>query len=49
MTHVVNSETGIPVARLMNLVDENGFLKVQARWRGLTHSEDTLEPLENLY
>lgn len=43
------SETGMPVLRLMKLVDNDDELKVQVRWKGLTESEDTLEPALKVY
>ncbi len=33
MSHVLASETGMPVARLMGLVEDEGVLKVRVRWR----------------
>lgn len=35
MSHVVSSETGMPVQRLMRLVEADTGLMVQVRWRGL--------------
>ena len=49
LSHVISSETGMPVARLMKLVDTPDGLKVQVRWKGLSISEDTLEPLKRIY
>ena len=49
MSHVLSSETGMPVARLMRLVDSPDGLLVQVRWRGLCDSEDTLEPIGRVY
>lgn len=49
MSHVVASETGMPVQRLMRLVDTDDGLMVQVRWRGLPDSEDTLEPASKVY
>lgn len=49
LSHVLSSETGMPVARLMQLVDSPDGLKVQVRWKGLPNSEDTMEPLERVY
>ena len=49
MSHVVTSETGMVVQRLMRLVEDDGKLKVLVRWRGLPESEDTLEPLRQVY
>lgn len=49
MWHVLSSETGIQVARLLNLVDQEGDLFVVVRWKGLSSSENTLEPLARVY
>lgn len=49
MSHVISSETGMPVARLLKLVKVNDDLKVQVRWKGLSPQGDTLEPLRNVY
>lgn len=49
MSHALTSETGMTIQRLLFLIDtENGFL-VQVRWCGLPESEDTHEPLEEIY
>ena len=45
MSHVLSSETGMPVARLLRLLDQDGGIYVVVRWKGLSESEDTLEPL----
>ena len=49
MSHVVSSETGMPVQRLMRLVQSDDGLMVQVRWKGLPASEDTLEPISKVY
>ena len=49
MSHVLSSERGMPVARLIKLVNTSEGLKVLVRWKGLPHSEDTLQPLGQLY
>lgn len=49
MAHVISSETGMPVQRLMRLVDTEDGLMVLVRWSGLPDSEDTLEPLKKVY
>lgn len=46
---VLSSETGMPVARLRKLFKENNEIKVQARWKGLSAEEDTLEPFRNVF
>lgn len=49
MSHVLNSEMGMSVARLMLFVEDNGQLKVQVRWGGLRNTKDTLEQLQIIY
>lgn len=49
MPNVIASETGMPVQRLLRLVDADEGLKVLVCWRGLPGSEDTLEPPEKVY
>lgn len=49
MPHVLNSETGMVVHRLVCLVDSEEGLKVQIRWRGLSDTEDTFEPMEQIH
>lgn len=49
LSHVLSSETGIPVARLMRLVDDPNGMKVLVRWKGLPNSEDSLEPLARVF
>ena len=48
-SHVLSSETGMPVTRLLRLVDTEDGLKVIIRWKGLQNSEDTEEPLERVF
>ena len=49
MSHVMSSEIGMVVSRLMRIIDEDGDLKVQVRWKGLPDYEDTFEPLQRIY
>lgn len=49
MSDVVSSETGMPVSRLLNLVETKECLLVHVRWKGLGKEEDTLEPLDRIY
>ena len=45
MSHVLVSETGMIVSRLMGLEETPTGLCVRVRWRGLPSSEETLEPI----
>ena len=49
LPHVISSETGMVVQRLLGLVEADDGLKVRIRWKGLPESEDTEEPLQNVY
>lgn len=49
LSHVLASETGMPVSRLIKLVDDDGTLCVQVRWKGLSPSDDTLEPISRVH
>lgn len=51
MPHVLNSETEtwMVIHRLLRLVENGSGIYVVVRWRGLPESEDTLEPLVNIY
>lgn len=49
MSDVISSETGMPVARLMRLLDTATGLKVLIRWKGLPNSEDSAEPLDRVF
>lgn len=44
-----SSETGIPVPRLIKVVEEDKDLIVQVCWKGLPESEDTLIPLRLVF
>lgn len=37
-SHVIPSETGMPVARLMGIKEFDDGLLVHVRWKGLPHS-----------
>lgn len=45
----MRSETGIPVSKLLRLFKKDGQLFVTIRWKGLDESEDTDEPLKQVY
>lgn len=49
MSHVLSSETGMPVSRLLALVDDPDGLHVGVHRKGLPHSKHTLEPLARVY
>lgn len=49
MSHVLSSETGMVVSRLMRLEEHDDELYAVVRWKGLPHSEDTVEPIEKIY
>ena len=49
MLHVLSSESGMVVSRLMRLVESEDGLHVVVRWKGLPHSEDSMEPLGRIY
>lgn len=43
--HVLYSERGMPVQRLMELTEAPDGIYIRVRWRGLPPADDTLEPL----
>lgn len=49
LSHVVSFEAGIPVSRLLRLVEQDGKLLYMVHWKGLKTSEDTMEPLARVY
>lgn len=49
MPHVLASETGMDVERLMCLTETEDGTMVQVRWRDLLESDDTVETLAKLY
>lgn len=46
ISHVLSSETGMPIARLLRLERTTDGLKATVRWRGLPYSENT--PIEKV-
>lgn len=46
---ILQSEIGMPVARIMGLEDSSDGIQVQIHWKGLEDSEDSLEPLQRAY
>ena len=49
MSHVLSYESGMPVARLMRLIDTADGFKVLIGWKGLPNSEDSAEPLVRVF
>lgn len=49
LSHVLSSETGMQVQRLLRLIETTDGIKVAVRWQGLTRDDDTEEPLHNVY
>lgn len=49
MSHILYSETGMEVQRLLKIIDSTDGLFVLVRWKGLPPDEDSLEPLQNIY
>lgn len=49
MSHVLTSETGMIVQRLVRLEETANGLRIAVCWKGLPHSEDILEPLDVMY
>lgn len=49
LPHVLYSETGMPVSRLINPENSTAGIMVHVRWNGLLKDDDTLEPLQNVY
>ena len=47
--HAIQSEHGMPVARLLKLVKNDSGIGVLVRWKGLSSSEDTVEPLQQVF
>lgn len=49
LSHFLASETGITVSRVLSLDDTADGLIVSVSWKGMEASEDTLDPLEQVY
>lgn len=49
LSHVLPSETGMPLSRLLLLTEDYRQLFVVVRLNGLTKNENTLEPVERVY
>lgn len=49
MPHVISSETGMEVQRLMDISETAQDLMGQVRWRGFSASKDTEESLKKMY
>jgi len=49
MPHVVHSEHGMEVSRLLHFVEEKDLLFVKVRWKGLSPDDDTLEPIKSVF
>ena len=45
MSHVIHSETGIVVSRLLGLEETPDGIHVRIRWKGLDTKDDTLQPI----
>lgn len=48
-THVINSEAGMPVSRLMRFIEDEGKLKGEVRCLRSPDSEDNMEALSAIY
>lgn len=46
---ILSSETGMPVSRPMELVEEDGRLLIKVYWRYLPELENTWEPLAQVF
>lgn len=49
LPHVLSSETGMTLSRLLKLMEQNDELFVVVRWKGLSSEEDTMEALKRVY
>lgn len=48
--HILSSETGMAISRLLSLVEsEEGAILVSIRRKGVNPEEDTFEPLKSVY
>lgn len=48
MSHVISSEIGMLVSRLLKIIQHNGVLKIRVRWKGLSPQDDTEEDLSQV-
>lgn len=49
MSHVLQSETGMALARIIGLEEITNGLQVHVRWKGMSKEEESLEPLVWVY
>ena len=49
MSHVLQCEHFMPVGRLLKLLESENVLAVLVRCKGLPDSEDSTEPLQQVY
>lgn len=49
MAHVLTSETGMEVQRLMGLLENKEGPMALVRWRGLSESDDAFQPSKTVY
>ena len=49
MAHVLGSGTGRVVSRLLRIGEREDGLYIVVRWKGLSESEDTTEPVRRVY
>lgn len=40
-SHVFSSKAGIPISRLLRLVEQGSKVYIAIRWKGLSHTEET--------
>lgn len=49
MSHLLSSETEMPVSRLFNSFEKDDIIYVTVRWKGLSRKENTSEALFEVY